>query len=245
MKVVFIGPSLPDAASHAATDIVLRSPAVQGDVLRAVEDGANVIGLVDGGFENTAPVWHKEILFALSLNVTVLGAASMGALRAAECQAFGMIGVGRIFNDYVSGTIVDDADVALLHEPMELGGRPLTVPMVNVRSTLDEMERLQLFDKALRLALEQTAANLFFKKRSWALIVRACAAIPASQKPHWLTTLKTHAIDQKRIDALALLEVVRDADDQRVPLNRHWEFRKTTLWSEQLARSKARIPLHS
>lgn len=244
MKVVFIGPSLPDAASHAATDVVFRPPAVQGDVLRAVEEGANIIGLVDGGFENTAPVWHKEILFALSLNVAVLGAASMGALRAAECQAFGMIGVGRIFNDYVSGTIVDDADVALLLEPMELGGRALTVPMVNVRSTLDEMERLELFDKAFREALERTAANLFFKKRSWALIVSACAAIPASQKQYWLAMLKTHAIDQKRIDALALLEAVRDADDQRVPINRHWEFRKTTLWSKQLSRSKASVILH-
>ena len=240
MKVVFVGPSLPDAASHAATtDIALRPPAVQGDVLRAVEDGANVIGLVDGGFENTAPVWHKEILFALSLGVTVLGAASMGALRAAECQAFGMIGVGRIFHDYVSRTVVDDADVALLYEPMELGGKPLTVPMVNVRSTLDEMERLQLFDKAFRLALEQTAANLFFKKRSWALIVRACAAIPASQEEYWLNMLKTLAIDQKRIDALALLDAVGNARDQRAATNRHWEFRKTTLWAEQLARSKA------
>lgn len=239
MKVVFIGPSLPDAASHVSQDIVLHPPAVQGDILRAVGEGANVIGLVDGGFEHTAPVWHKEILFALSLDITVLGAASMGALRAVECHAFGMIGVGRIFNDYVSGTIVDDADVALLHEPMELGGRPLTVPMVNVRSTLDEMERLQLFDKAFRLALEQTAANLFFKKRSWALIVHACAAISASQKQYWLDMLKTHAIDQKRIDALTLLEAVCGTDDQRVPSDRHWQFRKTTLWSEQLARSRA------
>ncbi|MFC5757562.1 TfuA-like protein [Rhizobium sp. GCM10022189] len=239
MKVVFIGPSLPDAASHARAGIVLRPPAVQGDVLRAVEDGADVIGLVDGGFENTAPVWHKEILFALSLNVTVFGAASMGALRAAECRAFGMIGVGRIFNDYVSGAIDNDADVALLHEPIEMGGRPLTVPMVNVRSTLDEMERLRLFDKTLRLALEQTAAGLFFKKRSWSLIVHACAAIPESQRQYWLNMLKTHAIDQKRIDALALLDAVGDADDRRKPINRHWEFRETTLWSEQLARSKA------
>ena len=244
MKVVFIGPSLPDAAKHAGTDIALRPPAVQGDVLRAVEDGANIIGLVDGGFENTAPVWHKEILFALSLNVTVLGAASMGALRAAECRAFGMIGIGRIYNDYVSGAVVDDADVALLHEPIELGSRALTVPMVNVRSTLDEMERLRLFDNAFRLALEQAALNLFFKKRTWALIVRACAAIPASRKQYWLDMLRMHAIDQKRIDALALLEAVRDRDDQRVSTNRDWEFRRTTLWSEQLTRLKARAPLH-
>ena len=53
-----------------------------------------------------------------------------------------------------------------------------------------------------------------------------------------------HLIDQKRIDALALLEAVRDRDDQRVSTNRNWEFRRTTLWSEQLTRLNARTPLH-
>ncbi len=86
MKVIFVGPSLPDAASFAGDDAFVCPPAVQGDVLAAVKRGASVIGLIDGGFEYTAPVWHKEILYALSQNVAVLGAASMGALRAAECQ---------------------------------------------------------------------------------------------------------------------------------------------------------------
>ncbi|RYG97907.1 MAG: antibiotic resistance protein, partial [Alphaproteobacteria bacterium] len=147
MKVVFVGPSLSNANDLSGHQIEIRPPAVQGDMLRAVRDGATVIGLVDGGFEYTAPVWHKEILYALSRRVAVVGAASMGALRAAECQPFGMVGVGRIFNDYASGELVDDADVALLHGPMEYGFRPITLPMVNIRATLKALEDRQIFTK--------------------------------------------------------------------------------------------------
>ena len=71
-----------------------------------------MIGIIDGGFEYTAPVWHKEILYALSAGTRVLGAASMGALRAAECHSFGMTGVGSIFKEYRDGTRIDDSDVA-------------------------------------------------------------------------------------------------------------------------------------
>ena len=71
--------------------------------MSAVSAGATVIGIVDGYFEYVAPVWHKEILYALSSGCTVLGAASMGALRACECAAFGMRGIGRIFEDYREG----------------------------------------------------------------------------------------------------------------------------------------------
>ena len=65
-------------------------------MIAAVRDGATAIGLVDGYFGGAAAVWHKEILYALSLGVRVLGASSMGALRAAECAAYGMEPVGEI-----------------------------------------------------------------------------------------------------------------------------------------------------
>ncbi len=103
MKVVFVGPSLAgitlpgkgvttnshaDLGSDVPKDIEFRPPAIQGDIMRAIKDGATVIGLIDGQFEYVAPVWHKELLFALDLGIAVLGASSMGALRAVECQAF-------------------------------------------------------------------------------------------------------------------------------------------------------------
>ena len=72
-------------------------PVALGSVYRAVEAGYRRIGIVDGLFGNFPAVWHKEILFAIASGVEVSGAASMGALRAAELSRFGMIGSGRIY----------------------------------------------------------------------------------------------------------------------------------------------------
>ena len=43
----------------------------------------DVVGVIDGAFLSGPAVWHREIIWALSQGVQVLGAASMGALRAA------------------------------------------------------------------------------------------------------------------------------------------------------------------
>jgi len=59
-----------------------------------------LIGIVDGNFETVATVWHKEILWAMAQGIHVYGAASIGALRAAELAEFGMKGVGAIFRHF-------------------------------------------------------------------------------------------------------------------------------------------------
>lgn len=229
MKIIFVGPSLPDAASLAGKEIRILPPATQGDVLAAVEQGADVIGLIDGGFEYTAPVWHKEILHALSLGVTVFGAASMGALRAAECQSFGMIGIGRIFEDYRSGRLVDDAAVALTHAPSALGSKPLTIPLVNVSATLEAMENSGLLANRLREQLERAASGIFFKKRTWRAIVEQCAEIEEADRSPLLAALLLNAVDQKRIDALELLKAVQEANDVRSNADLSWKLRETSL----------------
>lgn len=101
-----------------------------------MRQGARTIGLIDGLYGDCAAVWHKEILFALSSGIAVFGAASMGALRAAECEAFGMIGIGDIFEAYRDSHRVSDADVAVSHAPGELGYRPLTIALVDAEATL-------------------------------------------------------------------------------------------------------------
>ena len=94
--VVFLGPTLSHDDARDVLDAEYRPPAAHGDVLRAALRRPRAIGLVDGVFERVPAVWHKEILFALSEGVHVYGAASMGALRAAELDAFGMRGeIGR------------------------------------------------------------------------------------------------------------------------------------------------------
>ena len=105
MRVLFAGPSLSGEIStlkRKFPGLDIRPPAACGDILRAVRDGAKAIGLIDGYFGDLPSVWHKEILFALHNGVAVAGGASMGALRAAECAPFGMVGLGSIYEDYAN-----------------------------------------------------------------------------------------------------------------------------------------------
>ena len=101
--VVFVGPTLDRNSASKELDATYLPPASQGDVYLAARARPWAIGIVDGYFQRVPAVWHKEILWALSRGVHVFGAASMGALRAAELAPFGMRGVGKIFSDFESG----------------------------------------------------------------------------------------------------------------------------------------------
>jgi hypothetical protein len=232
MKVVFAGPSLPDAADFARTAIV-RHPAASGDVAKAVLDGATVIGIVDGYFENVASVWHKEILFALSEGVTVIGGASMGALRAAECAPFGMIGVGSVYAAYESGVLVDDDAVGQVHGPAELGYVALSEPLVNVAATADVLRRENLISDAEAEAILASARGMFFKLRSFPAIIAATSLSSARASEIRQLCLR-HRRDVKREDALALLSAVETAPDRRGVRPAGWTFSITQMWTRQL-----------
>lgn len=201
MKVLFVGPSLhgetPDLAG-----ITVAPPARQGDIARAVLEGATAIGLVDGYFDAVAAPWHKEILFALASGVAMLGAASMGALRAAECVSFGMRPVGAIAQAYCSGALDDDAAVALTHGPKELGYPPLTEPLVNVQPTLDRLFSLGLLlEREHRQCWEQ-ACRLYFKDRT-------DEALFAGQRSAALAAYRTYRVNRKAEDAVLLVAELR------------------------------------
>jgi len=229
VKTVFVGPTLPDASKLAGSEIDIRPPASQGDVFRAAKDGATVIGIVDGYFEYAAPIWHKEILFALSQGIRVFGAASMGALRAAECAAYGMTGIGRIYEMYASGALEDDSAVAQLHAPGELGYRSLSEPLVNVESTLGDMTAHGLIEQEEQRTLSDCAQALFFKKRTWKSIL-AAAQIEAARNEELTRLIAANAVDQKRRDAEELLAAVIAAPDAYAAPPENWHFNKTTLW---------------
>lgn len=229
MKLIFAGPSLYGAEIGQPRNIALRPPAAKGDVLRAVGQGADVIGLIDGYFETTAAVWHKEILHALSLGVRVFGAASIGALRAAECSAFGMVGIGLIYQGYATGQLVDDADVALLHAPPDLGYAPLSEPMVNVRATLNHLLHTGLISGAQFQSLMETASSIFYKCRTWKAIL-AAAPLTSSERLHITELVRTFRVDQKMLDAVELVKAVELADGVRSQEPSEWDFSHTSYF---------------
>lgn len=228
MKILFAGPSLPDAAKFCGDVMDVRPPAVHGDVLAAVRAGATAIGIIDGGFEHVAPVWHKEILYALQEGVAVFGAASMGALRAAECAAFGMLGIGRIYEDYASGRRLDDADVAILHGPAELGYPALSLPLVNVDATLDRLEADRTVAAPEVANLRDAARRIFYKDRTWSAILKA-----RENGMSWTATtqlLTERTVNQKRADALALVGEMTLWAGEKAEKRGDWVFRATSLW---------------
>ncbi|MDP9017418.1 MAG: TfuA-like protein, partial [Candidatus Eremiobacteraeota bacterium] len=126
---VFCGPSLPPADRIPIAGVRYLPPAARGSIESArVEFDALL--LIDGVFHHDLAPSPTEV-FAACKHVTMFGAASMGALRAAECWPFGMIPLGIIARWYIAERIDGDDEVAQLVDPQTQGG--LTVPLVNVR----------------------------------------------------------------------------------------------------------------
>jgi hypothetical protein len=222
--LVYVGPTLPAGEVRALLPAAtVMPPAAAGDVLRAARRrGIARIAIIDGYFERMAAVWHKEVLVALAKGIEVWGAASMGALRAAELAPFGMRGVGAIFRDYARGKLVADDEVAVVHAPAEYGYAAMSDALVNIRYAL---RKARWLDAATRARLVELARARFYRERSWGqLIVDARrAGLDVDRLERWAKP------DQKAADARLLLRTMRTTR-KRVPkpiaVPRTWALRQ-------------------
>jgi hypothetical protein len=237
---VFVGPTLHGEATPSG--IKRFGPAAMGSVFRAVEAGYRRIGIIDGHFGNVPSVWHKEILFALSKGVEVTGAASMGALRAAELHPFGMIGVGRIYRLFRSGLLTDDDEVAVIHAPEALAFCPLSEAMVNVRFTLRRLRRLGVLGTRTEQALVRHMKSLHFSGRTREEFARHISGIVGHQETERIVgSYVREYVDVKRGDARALvMSITRRAPASRSL--RQWRFPATGHWHKQFEREIADVP---
>src|SRR5918992_1632432 len=112
---VFAGPSLSGSPVLELDGICAHPPIAHGDLFRLRLSPDDAVLIVDGVYQHTAPVRHKEILAVYATGVPIYGTASLGALRACEHLGHGMIGLGTVFGWYRDGRVFSDADVALTH----------------------------------------------------------------------------------------------------------------------------------
>jgi hypothetical protein len=203
--VIFAGPSLPPAFRPSGATLGWRPPVKQGEVYEAALSQPAIIGIIDGNFESTPTVWHKEILWAMAQGIHVYGSASIGALRAAELHPFGMVGIGRIFEAFRDGVLEEDDEVAVLHGPEELGYPAVTEAMVNIRATVEEAVAGGVLDSALADQLIRISKTLFYKERSWDTIFRRCAGLGLPPLDRFTAWLRIGAVDQKRADGLKMM----------------------------------------
>jgi hypothetical protein len=228
--VVFLGPTLPLAEARALLPAaVYRPPVAMGDVYRLARRRPPArIAIIDGLFEQVPAVWHKEILYALERGVEVSGAASMGALRAAELHRFGMIGVGRIFSDYRTGRLTDDDEVAVAHGPAHLGYPRFSEAMVNVRDGLARARAAGVVSARVQGRLVALAKAQFYRDRGWDTVLLAGrqARLPARQLAALERFLARVKPDRKADDARLLLRRLARTPPRpprlREPMARTW-----------------------
>lgn len=199
--IVFLGPSLPREEARRLLDADFRPPARQGDVFHAITARPDAIVLIDGVFESAPSVWHHELLAAHASGIQLLGASSMGALRAAELPGV-VTPVGEIARRFVSGAWNDDAHVALLHADAAQGFKPLTVPWVNVWATAQAARRSRILSAPQARALVTGAEAQFYQSRTWRSLFDALG---------WDAGLRQRvlasSVDLKAQDARACLKV--------------------------------------
>ncbi len=210
--IVFLGPSLELTAAEKILPAEYRPPAKRGDLIAAARDGATIIGLIDGVFHQESAVAHREILAAIKHGITVVGASSMGALRAAEMDTLGMVGIGEVYRMYKNGELDSDDEVALVFDPSS--GLALSEPLINIRFTLKLARDTGIIDKDAHDALLVSARSLFYPKRTYrALVAGAGDALDKKIRERFLDWVIGSACDQKREDAVAALEYIRDSLD--------------------------------
>jgi len=208
--VIFAGPSLPPLLRPDDARLEWRQPVRQSDLYLAALARPAIIGVIDGYFEIVPTVWHKEILWAMQAGIHVYGAASIGALRAAELDAFGMRGIGRIYEDFREGVLEDDDEVAVLHGPEELGYPPLTEAMVNIRATFEAAAEAGVIERELSARLIEIAKALFYKERSYRAVLCKARAIglPTVYLGRLAAWLPQGRVDRKRTDAEAMIAAI-------------------------------------
>ncbi len=195
--IVFLGPTLDLEAARSCLNAEYLPPIKRGD-LAQVSPQTRVVGIIDGEFHQNLAVSPKEVIALLDRGVTVYGASSIGALRAAETYMEGMIGVGAIFEMYRNGQIDADDEVALAYCPST--HRPISEPLVNIRFALRAAVARGVILQKEADEIIRTLKDMYFPLRSYQLVSRLCPTLNGF--------LRSKRWDQKRDDALLLLQTI-------------------------------------
>jgi hypothetical protein len=206
---VFLGPSLDlETAQSILPQAHYHNPIECGDIIRLLRLEPKKLIIIDGLYETVPAVWHKEILLCLELGIEVWGAASMGALRAAELHHFGMNGFGFVFRAFKAGALQDDDEVAVLHQSAAGNFKPINEAMIDIRMTCKQAFLDKVITREEKKALINYCKAQFYPYRSLKRAVEQCDLKNRDRMQLWFNE---HNIkDVKKIDAIGVLKYHRN-----------------------------------
>ncbi|MFF2902900.1 TfuA-like protein [Streptomyces sp. NPDC057966] len=241
---VFVGPTLPRSVPQLTEPGVRVCPPVRhGDLFaEQIPDGDTVV-IIDGVYHQAPALRHKEILAAIDRGVRVIGAASIGALRAAELDRFGMLGVGAVYDAYARGEIVGDDEVAVGQAP-DGDLNALTWPVVNLRHVLELAAAASVIDTERAARLLRALHSIYYPQRTMAAVRAVCRREGAAGFARWLSWQRAQDPDFgdiKRADALVALRTALDGhlpqEDFELPAGA-WDSAYFLHWSNAFARER-------
>ena len=213
--IVFIGPSLSSEEANKILKAEYHPPVARGDIMNVLKDNPDVIVIIDGVFHKEPAVSHKEILKAIENDIVVVGGASMGALRASELDDFGMIGIGQVYNDYRSGIVESDDDVAVVINPktLEQLSEALISMNYNFKAALDR----NIINEEEFETLVKTAKSIYYPKRTYDKVFKD-SHLGTEKINQIYKFFQKNSVDIKREDAIMVLNYVNNLINHRIQI---------------------------
>lgn len=172
--IIFLGPSLDLQKARKIFDADYRPPAKKGDLISLLSGFGDtdlfVVGLIDALFLQDYPPTPIEVYQLMrKRNCLVLGAASIGALRAVELEKYGMIGIGKIFELYKLRKFDADDEVAVTfnEETRSLQSEA----MIDIRYNLLIAFKKGIIDEVTRRTTVKVAKSMYFPDRNYVNII--------------------------------------------------------------------------
>lgn len=171
--IVYLGPTLSREKAIKILDADYRDPAKKGDFLMLSQgsDEKKYVGFVDGVFLHDYPPSPIEVYhLATRKNIELIGASSLGALRAVELEKFGMKGIGKIFQLYKNGIINADDEVAVTF--VRENNILQSEAMIDIRFNLFLAYKKGIITNQTKKRIAKIAKNIYFPFRNYEDIIK-------------------------------------------------------------------------
>lgn len=171
--IIYLGPTLSREKAIKILDADYRDPAKKGDFLMLSQDSdeKKYVGFIDGVFLHDYPPSPIEVYhLATRKNIELIGASSLGALRAVELEKFGMKGIGKIFQLYKNGIINADDEVAVTF--VRENNILQSEAMIDIRFNLFLAYKKGIITNQTKKRIAKIAKNIYFPFRNYEDIIK-------------------------------------------------------------------------
>ena len=209
--IIYTGLSLPfDEAreildSHDDIEIIYKRPIKRGDLNHDMKENPDIIAIIDGVFHQNSAVGHKEILNVMKKGVKVYGSSSMGALRASELDVLGMKGIGYCYNEYASGNITSDDDVAVMLDSDTL--ESLSIPLISMNYVFTNAVKENIITQEEKEELVKITKETYYPQRNYAQTLSQ-SSLNEDKKGELINFIR-NSKDIKKEDAKTLLNHIK------------------------------------